>query len=73
LWRRSNETFVPALEPLIFIYVSPGVLLTLLTGTFINNQFSDPEAALRKRLRLFQWWLSPRNGPSAPGANSRPV
>jgi hypothetical protein len=32
LWRRSNETFVPALEPLIFIYVSPGVILTLLTG-----------------------------------------
>jgi hypothetical protein len=26
-------------------------------GTFINNQFSNPEAAVRKCLRLFQWRL----------------
>jgi hypothetical protein len=27
LWPHSNETFVPAAEPLISIYVSPGVFL----------------------------------------------
>jgi hypothetical protein len=33
-----------------FIYINPGVLLALRTGvgrTFVNNQFSNPEAAVR--------------------------
>jgi hypothetical protein len=57
LWPHGNNTFVSAPEPLIFIYANPGVLLALRTGaggTFINNQFSNPEAAVRKCLRLFQ-------------------
>ena len=70
LWPHSNETFVPAAEPLISIYVSPGVFLALRTGaggTFINNQFSNPEAAVRQCLRLFQWRGAPIEAAPAPG------
>jgi hypothetical protein len=72
LWQRSNNIFVSAPKPLIFIYINPGVLLALRTGaggTFINNQFSNPEAAVRQCLRLFSTAAIPpeanRNGPSA--------
>ena len=42
LWPRSNETFVPASEPLISIYVSPGVSLALRTGAGASSgKFSN--------------------------------
>jgi hypothetical protein len=57
LWPHNNETIVPVTEPLISIYVSPSVFLACRHrggGRFHTNQFSNPEAAARQCLRLFQ-------------------
>jgi hypothetical protein len=55
LLRHYNASVVPFRERQIPIYVRPGVFLATRTGAgdFINNQFSNPEAAARQCLRHF--------------------
>jgi hypothetical protein len=54
LWPRGNETFVPATEPLISIYLSPGVSLALHAGAWQVLKRTR-RAAVRQCLRPFQW------------------
>jgi hypothetical protein len=54
VWPRSNESFVPAPEPLISIYVRSGLSLAFAgrAGLVLKR---TRQAAVRQCLRLFQW------------------
>jgi hypothetical protein len=58
-----------ATEPLISIYVWRAVFLSLTTGDGVETR----QAAVRKCLRLFQWWAKKGNGPTLKNAKAAPM